>query len=35
MVYSNAWGTVNAYTPDGTPKTDSPAVTTDTLYYLA
>jgi len=35
MVYSNAWGTVNAYTPDGTPKTDSPAVTTDTLYDLA
>ena len=35
MVYSNAWGTVNAYNPDGTPKTDSPAVTTDTLYDLA
>ena len=35
MVYSNAWGTVNAYNPDGTPKTDSPAVTTNTLYDLA
>lgn len=35
MVYSNAWGTVNTYNPDGTPKTDSPAVTTDTLYDLA
>ena len=35
MVYSNAWGTVNAYNPDGTPKTDSPAVTTDTMYDLA
>ena len=35
MVYSNAWGTVNAYNPDGTAKTDSPAVTTDTLYDLA
>lgn len=35
MVYQNAWGTVNAYNPDGTPKTDSPAVTNDTLYDLA
>ncbi len=35
MVYQNAWGTVNAYYPDGTPKTDSPAVTNDTLYDLA
>ena len=35
MVYRNAWGTVNAYNPDGTPKTDSPAVTNDTLYDLA
>lgn len=35
MVYSKAWGTTNAYNPDGTPKTDSPAVTTDTLYDLA
>ena len=35
MVYRNAWGTVNAYRPDGSPKTDSPAVTNDTLYDLA
>lgn len=35
MIYQNAWGTVNAYHPDGTPKTDSPAVTNDTLYDLA
>lgn len=35
MIYRNAWGTVNAYYPDGTPKTDSPAVTNDTLYDLA
>ena len=35
LVYSSAWGTVNAYNPDGTPKTDSPAVTKDTLYDLA
>ena len=35
LVYQNAWGTVNAYNPDGTPKTDSPAVTNDTLYDLA
>lgn len=35
MVYQNAWGTVNAYNPDGTPKTDSPAVTNNTLYDLA
>jgi len=35
LVYSNAWGTVNAYNPDGTLKTDSPAVTTETLYDLA
>ena len=34
-MYSNAWGTVNAYNQDGTPKTDSEAVTTDTLYDLA
>ena len=33
--YPNAWGTVNAYNQDGTPKTDSEAVTTDTLYDLA
>lgn len=35
LVYQNAWGTVNAYNPDGTPKTDSPAVTNETLYDLA
>lgn len=35
MIYQKAWGTVNAYNPDGTPKTDSPAVTNDTLYDLA
>lgn len=35
LVYQNAWGRVNAYNPDGTPKTDSPAVTNDTLYDLA
>lgn len=35
MVYSGAWGTVNAYNQDGTPKTDSAPVTTDTLYDLA
>ncbi len=35
MVYENAWGTVNAYEPDGVRKTDSPAVTVDTLYDLA
>ncbi len=35
LVYQNAWGTVNAYNQDGTPKTDSPAVTNDTLYDLA
>lgn len=35
LVYQNAWGTVNAYNPDGTAKTDSPAVTNDTLYDLA
>lgn len=35
LVYQNAWGRVNAYNPDGTSKTDSPAVTNDTLYDLA
>ena len=35
LVVNRAWGTVNAYNPDGTPKTDSPAVTVDTLYDLA
>lgn len=35
LVYQNAWGRVNAYNPDGTPKLDSPAVTNETLYDLA
>ena len=35
MVVNRAWGTVNAYNQKGTPKTDSPAATTDTLYDLA
>ncbi len=35
LVYQNAWGKVNSYNPDGTPKTDSPAATNDTLYDLA
>ena len=35
LVYQNCWGKTNSYEPDGTPKTDSPAVTNDTLYDLA
>ena len=35
LVYEKAWGSVNAYEQDGERKTDSPAVTTDTLYDLA
>ncbi|MBQ7583062.1 MAG: penicillin binding protein PBP4B [Lachnospiraceae bacterium] len=35
LVYENAWGRINAYNPDGTINTDSPAATTDTLYDLA
>ena len=35
LVYENAWGRVNSYNPDGTPKADSPMVTTETLYDLA
>ena len=35
LVVSDAWGTVNAYHPDGSPKPDSAPVTTDTLYDLA
>lgn len=35
LIYQNAWGTVNAYNPDGTPNTASAAVTNDTLYDLA
>ena len=35
LVFSGAWGSVNAYQPDGLPKTDSAPVTTDTMYDLA
>ncbi|MCR5795871.1 MAG: serine hydrolase [Solobacterium sp.] len=35
LVYENAWGTVRAYSPDGIPLKDSPAVTNDTMYDLA
>lgn len=35
LVYQNAWGKVNSYNPDGSVKTDSPAVTNDTMYDLA
>ncbi|WP_460267395.1 serine hydrolase, partial [Clostridium tertium] len=35
MVKNSAYGTVNAYNQDGTPKTDSPKVTTETLYDIA
>ncbi|MBR1770730.1 MAG: penicillin binding protein PBP4B [Lachnospiraceae bacterium] len=35
LVYENAWGKTNSYEQDGRVKTDSPAVTTDTLYDLA
>lgn len=35
LVYENAWGRTNSYLPDGTPDTESPMVTTDTLYDLA
>ncbi|MBR1407437.1 MAG: penicillin binding protein PBP4B [Clostridia bacterium] len=35
LVFSDAWGTVNAYHPDGSPKADSAPVTTGTLYDLA
>ena len=35
LVYENAWGSTNAYLPDGTKKTDSSPVTVDTLYDLA
>ncbi|MCR4892340.1 MAG: serine hydrolase, partial [Lachnospiraceae bacterium] len=35
LVYENAWGRTNSYLPDGSPCTDSPMVTTDTLYDLA
>ena len=35
LIVNRAWGTVNAYNPDGTPRMDSPAATTETLYDLA
>ncbi|MCR5404968.1 MAG: penicillin binding protein PBP4B [Butyrivibrio sp.] len=35
LVYENAWGLTNSFLPDGSPCTDSPQVTTDTLYDLA
>ncbi|MBQ9008591.1 MAG: penicillin binding protein PBP4B [Clostridia bacterium] len=35
LVYSNAWGKLSRYHPDGTENTDSPDATTDTLYDLA
>lgn len=35
LVYQNAWGKVNSYNPDGSVKTDSPAVTNETMYDLA
>lgn len=35
MIKNTAYGTVNAYNQDGTKKTDSPKVTTNTLYDLA
>lgn len=35
LVLQKAWGTVNAYNQDGSRKTDSAAVTNDTLYDLA
>ncbi len=35
LIVNQAWGTVNAYYPDGTPKPDSAPVTVDTLYDLA
>ena len=35
LVYENAWGRVNSYRQDGTRDTESPEVTTETLYDLA
>lgn len=35
LVYENAWGSVNAYLPDGARNEESAPVTTDTLYDLA
>ena len=35
LVYQNCWGALDSYNQDGTAKTDSAAVTNDTLYDLA
>ncbi len=35
LVYENAWGKTNSYLQDGSPDTESPEVTTETLYDLA
>ena len=35
FVFEGAWGSVNAYHPDGMPKTDSAPVTAGTLFDLA
>ncbi len=35
MVYENAWGKVNAWTPDGASADQAPEATKDTLYDLA
>ena len=35
LIYQNAWGSICAYHADGTVRTDSPAVTNDTLFDLA
>ena len=35
LVYENAWGSTNAYYPDGSRKEDSPPATIDTMYDLA
>ena len=35
MIYSKAWGKIDAYNQDGSVNTGSPEATTDTLYDLA
>ena len=35
LVYEKAWGCLNSYEKDGTPKADSAPITTDTLFDLA
>ena len=35
LVYENAWGSVNSYEPDGTPKADPVPVTAETMFDLA